>query len=302
LFLVALAGVAAVYSINGFGAETTKSSDSNVYSILRVVKDEVDVKELSSMKPTWSHFNDVSLQMKTLSPYVMQGELLQSSYETSFYVSYHDKTLQLTRKNLLTGQIEASLYSAKEKLSDAAVYQFTNNKETISDAFNAFQAFVSSELLSDTYMISLKLAQYGLTGKSAPVIKGFYSIAQTLAKHEAKSNGVKQFTLQMMDLVTEINAVILEENKKPLKPQTSSVDSKLMIGPCDRYSGCSCEMNSTCDNPCYGLCGPNCWCWAFICGDCNCHCFCLHHDYFCSCLSDLDYHCWNIWLWFDACC
>jgi len=302
LLLAALAGATAVYSVKGSGDAGTITTDATSYSILRVVSDEMDVKELVSMKPTWSHFNDVSLQMKTLTPYVMEGQLSQDSYETSFYVNYNSKTLQLSRKNLQTGQIEASLYSTKEKLNNAAIYQFTNSKETVTDGFDAFQAYSSSDLLTDTYLISLKLAQFGLTGKSAPVVKGFYSIAQTLAKHEAKSSGVKRYTQAMKDLVAEINSRILEENRKPVKAQSSTLDAKLIAGPCDRYSGCTCELNNTCGNQCFGLCGPDCFCWAFVCGDCNCHCFCLHHDYYCSCQGMTNDNCWSIWEWFDACC
>jgi len=120
----------------------------------------------------------------------------------------------------------------------------------------------------------------------------------------------------MQALVQELNDKILEENSKTEKnsllwssPVTSDgvsfLNEKLMIGPCDRYGNCTCEIenrSTTCGNPCFGLCGPNCDCWAFVCGDCDCHCFCYNHDNYCSCVSRYDYHCWSIWLWFDACC
>ncbi|ETO06665.1 hypothetical protein RFI_30727 [Reticulomyxa filosa] len=161
---------------------------------------------------------------------------------------------------------------------------------------------MASELLADTYLISLKLAQTGLTGQSAPVIKGFHSIAHTLAKQRDQS---KRFTTEMAALVTEINAKIFEEKKKPKHESLlwfegknyGLLDAKFRYGPCDRYSNCTCEIedrSSTCGNSCFGLCGPDCNCWAFICGDCGCHCFCYNHDYYCSCNSMLDYHCWSV--------
>jgi len=279
---------------------------------------DVNLQMLSPMKTKWSHYNDVSLQLDKLSAVTLNGKLLQSEsgYETSFKVSYTKKTMTLIRKNVVTNQVEETLYSEKSKTLDPkAVYQFTNKEGTISDSFEAFEKYMESDLLLDTYLISLKLAQFGLTGKSAPVIKGFHTITQTLAKQTDHS---KRFTSQMAELVTEINAKIFEEKAKPEqesllwmeakrkeKEEDNLFNEKFRYGPCDRYENCTCEIENrskTCDNACYGLCGPDCDCWAFVCGDCECHCFCFNHDYYCSCISMLDYHCWNIWLWFDACC
>jgi len=187
-------------------------------------------------------------------------------------------------------------------------------REKVTDAFEAFESYLSSELLSDTYMITLKLAQYGFTGKSSPVVKGLYSISQTLARQELtlkkESTDIKRFSQEMTELVEEINAKVSEESSKSqsqslLWTKASVLDEKLMIGPCGRYQDCTCEIEnrtSTCGNACFGKCGRNCDCWEFVCGDCNCHCFCYDHDYYCSCVSKADLRCWNIWLWFDACC
>lgn len=35
-------------------------------------------------------------------------------------------------------------------------------------------------------------------------------------------------------------------------------------------------------NKCLGLCGPNCWCWSLVCGDCCFHRGCYEHDLCCS--------------------
>ncbi|ETO15576.1 hypothetical protein RFI_21788 [Reticulomyxa filosa] len=307
LGMIVLTGIA-LYSI---GHNDNKSA-SLVAPVIREVAGEVNVNELSSMKQEWSYYNDVTLKLEKLSPYQLEGKLLQSGYETSFQVSYVEKKMSLSRKNILSGVVEESLYSEKSKAlkEEAAVYQFTDKQETVTDAFDAFKKYMASELLADTYLISLKLAQTGLTGQSAPVIKGFHSIAHTLAKQRDQS---KRFTTEMAALVTEINAKIFEEKKKPKHESLlwfegknyGLLDAKFRYGPCDRYSNCTCEIedrSSTCGNSCYGMCGPNCNCWAFICGDCDCHCFCYNHDYYCSCVSRLDYHCWNVCcLFFSPC-
>jgi len=311
--LTALAGALVVYSITGLN-ENPVVSHNEGNSILRVIDGGVNVKHLSPMKAQWLHFNDVLLQLETLSPSAMEGKLVKGETETSFQVNAISKVLTLTSKNEVTKQEGETFYSSKNTLSDEVVYQFTNNKGEVTEGFEAFESFLSSELLSDTYMISLKLAQYGLTGKSSPVVKGLYSIAQTLARQELtikkESTDIKRFTQEMSDLVEEINDKVAEESYKSqseslLWTKGTLLDEKLMIGPCDRYQDCTCEIENrtaTCGNPCFGRCGRNCECWMFVCGDCDCHCFCYDHDHYCSCVSKADFHCWNIWLWFDACC
>jgi len=304
--------------------------------VMRVISGEVNVKDLSPMQTTWSYYNDVALDIEKLSRYVLQGKLVQTSYETSFKVSYGDKSLDITRKNTITGEIEETFHSERgsiktaqtqtkisksiytgadaafEKSGEDPIYQFTDKTNKINDGFEAFKKYMLSDMLVDTYLIALKLAQFGLTGESAPVIKGFHNIVQTLAKQADHEN---RFTENMRELGYEINSKILSEKQKSAKDsllwfeakvdESSWLHDKFRYGPCDRYGNCTCEIENrskSCGNACFGLCGPNCDCWSWVCGDCVCHCFCFHHDYYCSCIDDLYYMCWNVWLWFDACC
>ena len=41
------------------------------------------------------------------------------------------------------------------------------------------------------------------------------------------------------------------------------------------------------DNDCFGMCGPNCWCWKFVCGDCCIHQYCRTHD---QCCHDVGFY------------
>ncbi|MEO8843617.1 MAG: hypothetical protein ABI591_16535 [Kofleriaceae bacterium] len=45
-------------------------------------------------------------------------------------------------------------------------------------------------------------------------------------------------------------------------------------------------------NDCYGMCGPGCTCWSWVCGDCCYHTGCAKHDSWCR--SGQWYYCYNI--------
>jgi len=44
--------------------------------------------------------------------------------------------------------------------------------------------------------------------------------------------------------------------------------------------GCT-DVRSGSDRECFGMCGPRCWCWDWLCGDCCLHKGCLQHDACC---------------------
>jgi hypothetical protein len=45
-------------------------------------------------------------------------------------------------------------------------------------------------------------------------------------------------------------------------------------------------------NECYGMCGPGCSCWSWVCGDCCYHYGCARHDTWCR--QGQWYYCYNI--------
>ena len=45
-------------------------------------------------------------------------------------------------------------------------------------------------------------------------------------------------------------------------------------------------------NECYGMCGPGCTCWSWVCGDCCYHYGCARHDSWCR--QGQWYYCYNI--------
>lgn len=66
-----------------------------------------------------------------------------------------------------------------------------------------------------------------------------------------------------------------------------------------RYGQTTCNNGAECSpgrcpfrkysNDCFGMCGPNCLCWGFVCGDCCVHQYCLTHD---QCCADEGFFSW----------
>jgi hypothetical protein len=60
--------------------------------------------------------------------------------------------------------------------------------------------------------------------------------------------------------------------------------------PTDEASFCTAYPNQ--GNNCYGMCGPGCSCWSWVCGDCCYHSGCAKHDDWCR--QGKWYYCYNI--------
>ncbi len=58
----------------------------------------------------------------------------------------------------------------------------------------------------------------------------------------------------------------------------------------DTASFCTAYPNA--GNDCYGMCGPGCSCWSWVCGDCCYHSGCAKHDDWCR--QGKWYYCYNI--------
>merc|ERR1712150_285923 len=62
-----------------------------------------------------------------------------------------------------------------------------------------------------------------------------------------------------------------------------------------------CNYIGECGNKCFGMCGANCMCWSWVCGDCMCWEGCRQHDHWCSCEGILEYCCINtFWITCDG--
>jgi hypothetical protein len=80
-------------------------------------------------------------------------------------------------------------------------------------------------------------------------------------------------------------------------------DSSVVRLPKDTYStlkpiaGAACEAYPFPENGCYGMCGPGCKCWSWVCGDCCFHTGCAVHDDYCrTWLGFAHPYCIDFWI------
>jgi hypothetical protein len=57
------------------------------------------------------------------------------------------------------------------------------------------------------------------------------------------------------------------------------------------YPDLRCDPNH---DDCFGMCGPGCTCWQWVCGDCQYHATCAQHDWVCA---QVEYATWEQWLY-----
>lgn len=102
-------------------------------------------------------------------------------------------------------------------------------------------------------MLSRTLGSMGITGSAYPASLALHKIARQ-------------------------SADALAINVDPLPPAP------------DETSYCTAYPNP--GNNCYGMCGPGCSCWSWVCGDCCYHSGCAKHDDWCR--EGKWYYCYNI--------
>jgi hypothetical protein len=69
-----------------------------------------------------------------------------------------------------------------------------------------------------------------------------------------------------------------------------AIDVQPLAAPSAEESFCTAYPNQ--GNNCYGMCGPGCSCWSWVCGDCCYHSGCAKHDDWCR--QGKWYYCYNI--------
>ena len=66
-------------------------------------------------------------------------------------------------------------------------------------------------------------------------------------------------------------------------------------------NGACADVRANVTSPdCFGMCGPHCWCWNWICGDCCLHRGCQQHDLCCN-HNYLSTHCLFPWIYGFSC-
>lgn len=77
---------------------------------------------------------------------------------------------------------------------------------------------------------------------------------------------------------------IARQSAEGLGIQVQPIEAQAANGYCTAYP----NQN----NGCYGMCGPGCTCWSWVCGDCCYHNGCARHDDWCR--QGQWYYCYNI--------
>ena len=186
-----------------------------------------------------------------------------------------------------------------------------------------FKKFFESQMTIDIIELSMKIASRGYTGPMAKCVRmlhGFAVHLQEFPPVEEKFDSDLKFETnrqRINDFLTKDRSTAEAEadaNKNKNGILNWDID---LINSDNSGDGCpgatdgcpsycytvgGCGMEDKCDNECFGMCGNGCSCWSWVCGDCDCHCLCENHDYFCSCESIYEYNCWAMWEWLDDDC
>lgn len=121
-------------------------------------------------------------------------------------------------------------------------------------------------------------------------------ISSALMKHSLNSRlpkPVEQFQLFCLGLIRSVGPLeassvlsndchnhITLSKVSSTHQRRSGYDMNILTNQKWTPLGCQ-DMRNGSDRECFGMCGKNCWCWDWVCGDCCLHKGCLQHDACC---------------------
>ena len=73
---------------------------------------------------------------------------------------------------------------------------------------------------------------------------------------------------------------LTDQTRLKLQPQEHGNRDNVLSNQLKEGVGCQ-DMRNGSDPECFGMCGPRCWCWDWLCEDCCLHKACLQHDACC---------------------
>ncbi|KAI6661064.1 hypothetical protein LOD99_13786 [Oopsacas minuta] len=91
----------------------------------------------------------------------------------------------------------------------------------------------------------------------------------------------------------QFSAKIYPHLSQPVEPvfTSNNVATLSQFSFCNSDSECKDSKTPDEDESCLGMCGPDCKCWCWVCGDCCIHQGCYEHDQCCR-GNILSYNCW----------
>ncbi len=135
------------------------------------------------------------------------------------------------------------------------------NPDTSADRENSFEQLLARPEIQLIEAAAVAMGNEGITGIQYPAALSFYMTALHIAGQSPGS----------------------EIELQPAR-------SKRFVWPWESTESChhgyscpvgECPINLPSINPCFGMCGPQCTCWWWVCGDCCWHLGCHDHDFIC---------------------
>ena len=177
-------------------------------------------------------------------------------------IDYNDYIIPRDAKNLME-----SIIFGNEKMTDDILLKLNNktvNETRQSVLYNLAMSYEATLIIE----AAQALGDRGIRGMDYPSVMAFYQFALRLASNGRISNTT----------VYKAKDSFASDSKKGYQHrQQRSV-------LCDNGATCSsnrCPFRKY-DNDCFGMCGPGCTCWDFVCDDCCVHQYCLTHDQCCA--------------------
>ena len=177
------------------------------------------------------------------------------------YIDYDDYVIPRDAMNLMK-----LIMSGNGKMTDD-ILQKLNNK-TVNETRQSVLYYLA---MSYEAVLIIEAAQAlgdrGIMGMDYPSVMSFYQFALRLANTREISSA------------TEYGA---EDNFAPDSRGYQHRQQRAVL--CNNGATCSsnrCPFRKYSNN-CFGMCGPDCTCWDFVCGDCCVHQYCLTHDQCCA--------------------
>lgn len=173
----------------------------------------------------------------------------------------------------MTERVKSMMEHQQNMTSD--VMKQMNNKDVNKTRTNSFKHFTMSEDAMLIIDAAIALGESGIRGTEYQSAMKFYLIALRLLKGRSSENlGDNDHTS------TDQSSVQRKSNQCP---QSQGGGRNCQECPYNKYG-----------NNCFGMCGKDCFCWSFVCGDCCLHEYCRSHDECCAIEGFFTFNCFAV--------
>ena len=171
-----------------------------------------------------------------------------------------------------------TIMSGNGKMTDD-VLQMLDNRTVIktrqSVLYNVAMSYEATLIVNATEA----LGNRKIMGMDSPSVMNFYQFALRLS-NAREISGAAEYKAK--DSFTSDSKGYYHQQKRGV--------------PCKTDATCSTDRcpSKKYNNDCFGMCGPGCWCWKFVCGDCCMHQYCYTHDQCCHKVGFFTLTCFSV--------